>query len=75
MLEQMQISKVTDSLFVGMQIDVHTSENSLPLLCIVEDLCALRQAILSTFLKNSSTTTPGDMYKNTLMSSHCGLAR
>lgn len=49
-----------------MQIDIPTLENCLLLLYIAEDLYALRQTTLSTFLKNSSTTRPGDMVKDVL---------
>lgn len=64
--KQKKISKITYSLLVGMQIDVLTLENCLLLLYIAEDLYALRQTTLNTFLKNSSTTRPGDMFKDVL---------
>lgn len=48
------------------KIDVLTLENCLLLLYIAEDLYALRHTTLSTFLKNSSTTRPGDMVKDVL---------
>lgn len=54
-----------------MQIDVLTLENCLLLLYIAEDLYALRQTTLSTFLKNSSTTRPGDMFKDVLRGIFC----